>query len=80
MDFALLVTSMAAVLGWFLAVWKWIDASAWQEQAERSERELLRVQHQLGNARDELARWSNHCGCGRESAFTVGGDLHTQKD
>jgi hypothetical protein len=67
MDFVALIAAVLAVLGWFLAVWQWIDAAAWREQAERSEKELLRVQHQLGKCRDELTRWGNHCGCGRDA-------------
>jgi cytoskeletal protein RodZ len=67
MEFVALIASIMAVTGWFLAVWQWIDAAAWREQAERSEKELLRVQHQLGKCRDELTRWANHCGCGRDA-------------
>ena len=61
MDFVALIAAVLAVLGWFLAVWQWIDASAWREQAEASERELLRVQARLGNTKEELARWECHC-------------------
>ena len=64
MEFIILATSVIAVLGWFTAGWKWIDAAHWMSEAEWNQTELAKddsknkqLQNQLAEADTELRRW-----------------------
>ena len=63
LEFVTLCSLCVAVVSAFAAGWLWFESCYWQMETGRKEAELLRVQTDLADAKDERDQWERECIC-----------------
>ena len=61
LEFVTLCSLLVAVASAFAAGWLWFEAAYYRTEADSKEAELLRVQQDLGDAKEERDQWERRC-------------------